>query len=110
LHHAEEEQAQEEEGQVGRVEVLQSGRQRQNHPTQTRMREQGVRCWCLHGEPLRPSLLRTMLFDSRLQQARRQVRDVNKSTTTTIVTSVYFLLNVFRSKCMQMCCRPLEAP
>merc|ERR1711879_624439 len=58
LHHPQEDQAQEEEGQARRSEVLQGRRQRQDQPSEARVPGRGVRRRHLHGRHVRPSVLR----------------------------------------------------
>merc|ERR1711963_1211230 len=73
LHDPQEDQAQAQEGEAGRVEVLQGGRQREDQPSETRVQRRGVRSRSLHGRSLRPPVLRQVRPHLRLQQARGQI-------------------------------------
>merc|ERR1711923_437524 len=70
LHHPQEDQAQAQEGEARRVEVLQGGRQRQDQSSETRVSRRGVRSRSLHGRPLRPSILWQVRTHLCLQQTR----------------------------------------
>merc|ERR1719323_1442524 len=70
LHHPQEDQAQEEEGQARRAEVLQGRRQRQDQPSETRVSRRGVWCRHLYGCHVRPPILRQVWPHLCLQQAR----------------------------------------
>merc|ERR1712048_472229 len=60
-------ETQEEEREIGRVEILPCGRQWQNPPFKTRVSCRRVWRRDLHGRPFRPSVLRKMWLDLYVQ-------------------------------------------
>merc|ERR1712039_478584 len=67
LHPPQEDQAQAQEGQARRPQVLQGGRQRQDQPSAPRVPRRGVWCRSLHGRPLRSPILRQVRSYLRVQ-------------------------------------------
>ena len=70
VHEAEEAEAQEEEGEAGGAAVLQGGRQREGAAAAEGVPEPGLRGGDVHGEPLRPALLREVRADVRVPEGR----------------------------------------
>jgi hypothetical protein len=73
VHQAQEAQAQEEEGEAGGAAVLQGGRLRQGAAPPQGVPQPGLRRRHLHGQPLRPPLLRQVRPHLRLPKGRRRV-------------------------------------
>ena len=77
LHHSQKDQAQAQEGQTGRVEVLQGGRQRQDQPPEEGVPCRGVRRRRVHGGALWPAVLWQVRPHICFQQTRGQIRATN---------------------------------
>merc|ERR1711942_505296 len=73
LHHPQEDQAQEKEGQAFGAQVLQGGREWQDHSPETRVFQRGLWRRRFHGGSFRPPILRPMPPHLRFQQARRRI-------------------------------------
>ena len=73
VHEAQEAETQEEESEASGPPVLQGGRLREGTAFEEGVPEPRVRRRNLHGEPLRPSLLREVRSDIRVPEGRRRV-------------------------------------